>query len=76
MHENWLRSDPIERFHGWLREHLDDFSDERDEEIKVDVKRTLNDAMKRAEASPLPEPDDALDGVWAEPEELDTPHHK
>src|ERR671929_212549 len=30
MHENWLRSDPIERFHGWLREHLDDFTEERD----------------------------------------------
>ena len=76
MHETWLRSDPIERFHGWLREHLDDFTEERDEEIKVDVKRTLNEAMKRAEASPLPEPAEALDGVWAEPEELDTPHHK
>src|SRR5689334_19558237 len=58
MHETWLQSDPIERFHGWLREHLDDFSEERDEEIKVDVKRTLNDAMKRAEASPLPDSDE------------------
>jgi TPP-dependent pyruvate/acetoin dehydrogenase alpha subunit len=76
MHETWLRSDPIERFHSWLREHLDDFSEERDEESQVDGKRTLNEAMKRAEASPLPEPAEALDGVWAEPEELDTPHHK
>src|SRR3954471_7737248 len=76
MHETWLRADPIERFHGWLREHLDDFTEERDEEIKVDVKRTLNEAMKRAEQSALPEPDEALEGVWAEPEELDTPHHK
>ena len=59
LHETWLRSDPIERFRTWLGEHLDEFTEERDEEIKVDVKRTLNEAMKRAEASPLPEPDEA-----------------
>jgi hypothetical protein len=32
--------------------------------------------MKRAEESPLPEPADLLTGVYAEPEELDTPHHR
>ena len=32
--------------------------------------------MKRAEESPLPDPSELTDGVYAEPEELDTPHHK
>jgi hypothetical protein len=32
--------------------------------------------MKRAEDSPLPEASELLDGVYADPEELDTPHHR
>ena len=32
--------------------------------------------MKRAEESPLPDPSELLDGVYADPEELDTPHHR
>ena len=37
---------------------------------------TLNDALEKAEASPLPDPATLLDGVYATPEDLDTPHHK
>jgi hypothetical protein len=40
------------------------------------VKKLLNDAMKRAEDSPLCDPSELEVGVYAEPEELDTPHHK
>jgi pyruvate dehydrogenase E1 component alpha subunit len=76
MHEHWLRSDPIERFRGWLREHDPAFGEELDEAVRLEVKRLLNDAVRRAEESPLPEPEAALAGVYAEPEELDTPHHK
>src|SRR4051812_6637138 len=76
MHETWLQSDPIERFRAWLGEHDDEFTAERDEEIKVEVKRELNEAIKRADGSPFPEPASVHEGVWAEPEELDTPHHK
>ena len=47
-----------------------------DEAIIVEVKKLLNDAMKRAEDSPLPDPSELAVGVYAEPEELDTPHHK
>src|SRR4051794_4699378 len=76
MHEAWLAADPIERFRAWLREHDPEFTEERDEEVRLEVKRLLNDAVKRAEESPLPDPASALEGVWAEPEELETPHHK
>ena len=51
-------------------------ADEEEEEIGSGVKRLLNEAMQRAEASPQPDPATLLAGVYATPEELDTPHHK
>ena len=40
------------------------------------VKKLLNDALERAEESPQPDPATLIDGVYATPEDLDTPHHK
>ena len=51
-------------------------SDEEEDEITAGVKRLLHEAMQRAEESPLPDPATLLDGVFATPDELDTPHHK
>ena len=73
--EEWTRRDPIERYRRWLKES-GVLTEAADDEIGVEVKKLLNDAMKRAEESPLPEPADLLTGVYAEPEELDTPHHR
>jgi pyruvate dehydrogenase E1 component alpha subunit len=75
MFEQWARSDPIERFRTWLQEHAAMSADEEDE-ITGDVKRLLNEAMRRAEESALPDPSTLTEGVFATPEELDTPHHK
>ncbi len=75
MFEHWARSDPLERFRSWLRENAD-LSDEEEDEISADAKRLLNEALRRAEESPLPEPDELTEGVYASPEDLDTPHHK
>src|SRR3989441_4684875 len=75
MFEEWAKFDPIERFRSWLRENAN-MTDEGEGEIASEVKRTLNDALRRAEASPLPEPSQLLEGVYASPEDLDTPHHK
>lgn len=73
--EAYAKKDPIERYRRWLKEQgvLDEV---RDDEINVDVKRLLNEAMKRADDSPLPEPSELFTGVYAEPDELDTPHHR
>jgi pyruvate dehydrogenase E1 component alpha subunit len=73
--EAYAKKDPIERYRRWLKEQavLDEV---RDDEIGVEVKRLLNDAMKRAEDSPLPEQSALMTGVYAEPDELDTPHHR
>jgi TPP-dependent pyruvate/acetoin dehydrogenase alpha subunit len=75
LFEEWAKRDPIERFRSWLREHAE-MSDEEEEEITGGVKRLLNDAIQRAEESPQPDPATLTDGVYATPEELDTPHHK
>ena len=75
MFERWAASDPIERFRSWLQEHAE-LSGDEDEQIAGQVKKLLNDALQRAEESPLPDPAAVTDGVYATPEDLDTPHHK
>ena len=75
LFEEWAKRDPIERFRGWLRENAE-MTDEEEEEVAAGVKRTLNQAIERAETSPLPDPSTVTDKVFARPEDLDTPHHK
>ena len=75
MFERWAEMDPIERYRTWLRENANLTSEEEDE-ITTFVKRRLNEALEKAEDSPLPDPSTLLEGVYATPEDLDTPHHK
>ena len=75
MFEEWAKRDPLERFRSWLRDNAN-FTAGEEEEIGEDVKRLLSESMRRAEESPLPDPSTLLEGVYAEPEELDTPHHR
>jgi TPP-dependent pyruvate/acetoin dehydrogenase alpha subunit len=73
--EEWARKDPIERYRRWLKQS-GVLTESADDEISVAVKKLLNDAMKRADESPQPAADELLAGVYADPEELDTPHHR
>ena len=75
MFEQWARQDPLERFRTWLREN-GELTDEEEDGINASVKRILNDALERAEESPLPDPKGLEAGVFASVEDLDTPHHK
>ena len=75
LFEQWAAQDPIERYRTWLHTHAG-MSDDEEEEITTGVKRLLNDALERAEASPLPDPSGLEKGVFASAEDLDTPHHK
>src|SRR6266487_2676684 len=75
MFEEWAKNDPIERFRTWLYQQAELTEDEEDE-IAAGVKKLLNEALSRAEESPLPDPAKLADGVYATPEDLDTPHHK
>ena len=74
LFEQWAERDPLARYRAWLVEHAD-MTDDEEGEIENLVKKHLNDALERAEASPAPDPSTLLDGVYAEPEELDNPHH-
>ena len=51
-------------------------TDDEEDEITSAVKRLINEALERAEESPLPDPAGLEAGVFASPEDLDTPHHK
>jgi TPP-dependent pyruvate/acetoin dehydrogenase alpha subunit len=75
MFERWAERDPLERFRTWLRENAE-LTEQEEDEITSHVKRLLNESLQRADDSPLPDPSTLLDGVYATPEDLDTPHHK
>src|SRR5213595_3640458 len=55
LFERWAEHDPIERYRRWLHEHAE-LTDEEEDEIKLGVKKHLNEALQKAEASPLPDP--------------------
>ena len=75
MFEEWARRDPIERYRAWLRDNAA-LTEAEEDVITAGVKKILNEALQRADESPEPDPATLLDGVFAEPEELETPHHK
>src|SRR5512141_367031 len=75
LFEKWAERDPIERYRTWLQQNVD-MTEDDENEITVHVKKLLNDSLQRAEDSPLPDPSTLLDGVYATPDDLDTPHHK
>jgi pyruvate dehydrogenase E1 component alpha subunit len=75
LFERWAERDPIERYRTWLREQLD-MTDDEESDVTGYVKKLLNDSLQRAEESPMPDPATLLEGVYATPEDLDTPHHK
>jgi TPP-dependent pyruvate/acetoin dehydrogenase alpha subunit len=75
LFEEWAKRDPLERFRTWLSDNAE-LSDEEEDDLNAAVEKLLNDAMRRAEESPMPDPETVTQGVWATPEDLDTPHHK
>ncbi len=75
MFEKWAESDPIERFRTWLRDNAE-MTDSEEDDIAASVKKLLISSLERADESPQPDPATLLDGVYATPEDLDTPHHK
>jgi TPP-dependent pyruvate/acetoin dehydrogenase alpha subunit len=75
LFEEWAKSDPLERFRTWLKEHAE-LGDAEEDQLATEIKKLLSDAIKRAEESPLPDPSSVVEGVFASREDLDTPHHK
>ncbi|HTZ05063.1 MAG TPA: thiamine pyrophosphate-dependent dehydrogenase E1 component subunit alpha [Gaiellaceae bacterium] len=75
MFERWAESDPVERYRTWLHQNAE-MTDDEEAAIVEQVKHLLNESLRRADESPMPTGDDLTEGVYAEPEELETPHHK
>jgi TPP-dependent pyruvate/acetoin dehydrogenase alpha subunit len=64
MLEHWAGSDPVDRFRRLLVEQAG-FSEQEDETLQAEVKRLLEESLRRAEASPLPDGSTVTDGVYA-----------
>jgi len=75
LFERWAERDPIERYRTWLRDNVD-MTDEDEDHITGSVKKLMSDSLEHAEESPQPDPATLMDGVYATPDDLDTPHHK
>jgi TPP-dependent pyruvate/acetoin dehydrogenase alpha subunit len=69
LRAEWARRDPIDRYSAWLREHVG-FTDDERAELTESISTLLREAVRQAEASPLPDPETLLDGVYAEPDQF------
>jgi TPP-dependent pyruvate/acetoin dehydrogenase alpha subunit len=65
MFEEWAERDPIERYRGRLAEEHG-FSDDELDSIRKSVEEEVAAAAEKALASPMPEPELAFEGVFAD----------
>jgi TPP-dependent pyruvate/acetoin dehydrogenase alpha subunit len=69
--ERWEReNDPLERYLRVMREELE-FEDAEVAAVDARVSREIDVATEVAESSPMPEPADALVGIYADPARVD-----
>jgi pyruvate dehydrogenase E1 component alpha subunit len=64
LRELWADREPVERLHRFLTEQAG-WSDDEERALREDVRTLLDEAVETALASPLPDPDTLLDGVYA-----------
>jgi pyruvate dehydrogenase E1 component alpha subunit len=62
---DWMAKDPIARFRKFLVSEKV-LTDEQADEIVAEVKQAVEDAVKFAEAQPVPKPEDGLSNVFAQ----------
>jgi TPP-dependent pyruvate/acetoin dehydrogenase alpha subunit len=60
----WAERDPVRRYGVWLAGNVA-FSETEDQDLRAGVKALLGEALRQAEASPLPDPASLADGVYA-----------
>jgi len=65
--EEWLRKDPIPRFKAKLIQ-MNALTDEEDERFRREAAGAVDEAVKFAMESPFPQPEEALEDVYAEEE--------
>jgi TPP-dependent pyruvate/acetoin dehydrogenase alpha subunit len=74
MLEEWARRDPIDQYRSWLGRHAS-LTAEEDQSLEAEVSALLQDAMRRADASPIPDGSTVTDGVYAELSDLPVDAH-
>lgn len=62
--EEWMKRCPIERFRARLLEE-GILTQEKFENIEHEIRGEIEEAVRYAESSPLPDPGDALEGLYA-----------
>src|SRR5436853_2118588 len=62
--EEFTARDPVDRYRAWLQVNQE-LTDEEQAAIEAEVRATVEKGVADAEASPLPDPDTVLDGVYA-----------
>jgi TPP-dependent pyruvate/acetoin dehydrogenase alpha subunit len=62
--EEWAARDPVHRYDRWLVEEGGATADQVTQ-IRDRVRAEVDDARAQAEASPMPQPDQGIDGVYA-----------
>jgi len=67
--EEWLKRDPIHRFKTKLVE-MGALTEEEDQKLKNEAAEAVEKAVKFALESPFPEPEEALEDVYAEQEHV------
>ncbi len=65
LHEEWAQRDPIELYSKRLQDDFG-FSAAEVDEIRTEVHEYVAECAEKALASPMPDPDGALDGVFAD----------
>jgi pyruvate dehydrogenase E1 component alpha subunit len=65
MLKAWAESDPLERYRSWLRSEVG-FGDDEEAAMREEIKRLVDDAARRAEGSPFPDPTEVAGDVYAE----------
>ena len=68
LFEEYANRDPVDRHRRLLLETAM-LTEAGEEALREEVRTLLDEAVRRAEASPLPDPDTLLDGVYAPPGE-------
>jgi 2-oxoisovalerate dehydrogenase E1 component alpha subunit len=63
--EEWIKRDPIDRFRKRLFEE-GTLAEDEDADLRTQVKREIEEAVKSAESAPDPPVEDALRHVFAE----------
>jgi TPP-dependent pyruvate/acetoin dehydrogenase alpha subunit len=63
--EEYAAKDPVDRFRAWLQINVDLTEDEQ-AGIEAGIRATIEQGVAEAEASPLPDPAEVRDGVYAE----------